>query len=211
MDPYLRHRWFELCNRESIPAKMEMWQAIVLFYDIETRAYHNLDHIASCLKQLDEWPNEVPERSAVEVAIWFHDIIFDTRRSDNEINSAGLAKHYLGDHPLAESVFELILATRHSALQMLEQEYILCDIDLSILGSSEQTYNHYAKGVESEFSWVPKDRFYPSRIRVLNSFLSREYIYYTDHYREIFEAPARANITREISEMKMRFEALDLD
>jgi len=202
MDPYLRHRWFELCNAEGITNKMRMWEAIHSLYQEEHRAYHNLDHVADCLKKLDEWPTQVPNRNAVELALWLHDIVYDTKRTDNESTSAGLAKHYLEDHPLSEDVFELILATRHHAAQMTEAEYILCDIDLSILGSSPETYKTYSDAIKHEYSWVPEDMFLQSRIKVLQSFVEREFIYYTSHYRKKVESAARTNIYSEIEKMK---------
>lgn len=209
MDPFLRHRWFELCNRENISAKMEMWTTITSLYSEEYRAYHNLNHIADCLKKLDDWPGDVPDRDAIEIALWFHDIIYDTKRTDNESASAGLVKHYLGEHPLAEIVMELILATRHHASHMSDSENVLCDIDLSILGSSEKEYNSYAIAVHEEFSWVPEEMFCSSRIKVLQSFLDREHIYYTEHYREVHEPYARVNIIREIHEMRARLKDLE--
>lgn len=198
----LRHRWFETCNRENISAKMEMWEAINSLYNDETRAYHNLDHIEDCLKKLDAWEGEVEDRTSVEIALWFHDIIYDTKRTDNEAASAGLAKHYLDDHPLAEKVFEFILATRHHALHMTDAESILCDIDLSTLGASETVYTKYKQAIRSEFSWVPEDMFCNSRINVLNSFINREFIFYTDSYRNKYEQQARKNIHQEIEELE---------
>lgn len=209
MDPFLRHRWFDLCNRENITNKMETWNSITTLYQEENRAYHNLDHIADCFKKLDNWPSEVPQRNAVELALWFHDIIYDTKRADNESVSAGLAKHFLGDHPLVETVFGLILSTRHHAVQMSESESILCDIDLSILGGTEKEYETYCDGIYKEFSWVPEEMFCSSRIKVLNSFVDREHIFYTEHYRTLLENRAEANILREIRALQARLNLLE--
>lgn len=209
MSPAFRHRWFELCNREGISAKMDMWNALCDMYGEENRTYHNLLHVEDCLNKLDAWPEDVPEKTAVEVALWFHDIIYDPKRTDNELASAGLVKHYLGDHELAEPVFELILATRHHASTMTEAEYILCDIDLSTLGSDEKTYDAYSKAVRKEFSWVPEEMFCSSRIKVLESFIERDFIFYTEHYREKYEGYARANIIREISLLKRQLRTFE--
>jgi len=179
-------------------------------YGEEHRAYHNLDHIKACLKQLDEWPGEVEKRAAVEVAFWFHDIIYDTKRTDNEVASAGLAKYYLGDHPFADDVYELILATRHHATMMTDSENILCDIDLSILGGSKEEYNAYAEAIKVEYFWVPDEMYCTSRIKVLSTFLDREHIYYTEHYRQKLEPDARANVIREIHELRVQLEGLEV-
>lgn len=200
----LRHRWFELCNKLSIPAKMEMWNTLQEMYGETNRAYHNLHHIDDCLNKLDAWPEEIPEKDSIELALWFHDIIYDTKRTDNEFSSAGLVKHFLNDHPLVESVFELILATRHQACTMTEEEYILCDIDLSVLGALPTDYTAYATAVREEFSWVPQSMFAESRIKVLNSFLQRDFLFYTEYYRSLYEQRAKENISKEIELLQMQ-------
>ena len=51
--------------------------------------------------------------------------------------------------------------------------------------------------------------FCSSRIKVLQSFLEREFIYYTEHYREKHEPYARANIIREIHQLRETLESLE--
>ncbi len=196
----LKKRWFELCSAQNIPNDIALWDAISTMYAEHSRAYHNLDHISDCLQKLDQWPDQT-HKVTIEVALWLHDIIFDTKRTDNESASAGLARHYLGDHPLAETVFALILATRHHATQINEAEFLICDIDLSILGTSQETYQLYAKAIRTEFAWVPESMFLKSRINVLSSFMSRKSIFYTDFYKDSHEACARRNIICELEEL----------
>lgn len=209
MDKLLKDRWFKLCKEQEIPNQTALWEAISTMYNESSRVYHNLQHIADCLYQLDQWPGLKPNKKIIiELALWLHDIIFDTKRTDNESASAGLAKHYLNGHPFAEPVFELILATRHRASQMNQEEYIICDIDLSILASKRERYDTYSTAIRTEFSWVPEEMFLKSRLNVLRSFIDRESIFSTDYYRSLHEDSARENVAVEIGKLSSRLAEL---
>jgi predicted metal-dependent HD superfamily phosphohydrolase len=76
---------------------MELWRAAgvqqdskQLFIEIERRysephrAYHNRLHIDECLQEFDRMRGEARNPIALELAIWFHDVIYDPRATDNE-------------------------------------------------------------------------------------------------------------------------------
>ena len=59
------------------------------------RKYHNLSHVYALLNDADIYEKEIRDFNAVCFAIWFHDVIYQTRRNDNEEKSAEFALNIL--------------------------------------------------------------------------------------------------------------------
>src|SRR5258708_252314 len=94
----LRARWAELWRRlvaapQGVPEVNELFAA----YDAPARSYHNMRHIQQCLEEFDAHLGMAQSPDAVEVAIWFHDVVYDPKRHDNEERAADLAAQMLGD------------------------------------------------------------------------------------------------------------------
>jgi len=194
----LKNRWLQFAKINILPQAERIWECLDTLYNEDTRHYHNLEHISDCLEKLDTWPIEIPHKNAVELAIWFHDVIYDSQRADNEESSAALATHLLRGHPLEAEAGALILATRHKETQGMQAEEVLCDIDLSILGAmSEGKYMSYAKKIRQEYAWVPDDEYCEARTRVLGNFLNREELYQTPYAKGRWGKQARINIKKE--------------
>ena len=195
----LQERWTKFSNRVTIPQRETLWKNFVTLYSEENRHYHNLVHIEDCLTKLDEWPSQPSNtiRDAIELAIWFHDIVYDTQRADNEESSAALANHYLRGHPLATDCHALILATRHKQTEGMHAEEIMCDIDLSILGSEPKKYHDYAEKIRNEYSWVGITEYSEARARVLTNFLNRDNLFQTTYAIRKWELKARINLKKE--------------
>jgi len=195
----LETRWIKFSTRATIPQREILWKNFVALYSEQNRHYHDLAHIKDCLTKLDSWPSQPSHtmRDTIELAIWFHDIIYDTNRSDNEESSAALANHYLRGHPLATDCQALILATRHKQTEGMRAEEIMCDIDLSILGEEPENYRHYAEKIRNEYSWVETIEYSEARAQVLTNFLNREYLFQTPYAIDKWEAQARINIKQE--------------
>ena len=103
------------------------------------RAYHTLQHLHECLDWYDRVRALARQPTLLELAIWYHDIVHDPRRSDNEENSAALATDQLrsaGAMPEhAEYVASLIRWTTHIRPPPPGDAALLVDIDLAILGA----------------------------------------------------------------------------
>src|SRR5262245_53111800 len=69
-------------------ANESLFESAAEHYSAKNRAYHNLSHIQSLLSLSESLPDKIQNRDAHYFAIWFHDIIYDTKRSDNEEKSA---------------------------------------------------------------------------------------------------------------------------
>jgi 16S rRNA pseudouridine516 synthase len=195
--PILRNRWIAICNRVGLDW-ITAWDELKSHYTNPSLAYHNFDHIGDCLARLDEYPHLAEDSEAVEMAIWFHDVIYDPAAADNEENSVRFAKRFLGDLSISGKVAELILATRHVASPASQDAKLICDIDLSILGSEPHRYRTYADSIRSEYSWVPTKEYRSGRSRILKNFLHRPEIFTTEAFRERYERQARANLQAEL-------------
>ena len=181
----------------------------VLFHQLQDRyaepqrAYHNVQHIQECLNHLDQAQSLADQPAEIEMAIWFHDAIYDSRRTDNEIRSAGWAQNVLLSRqiapPKAQRVYELILATQHDHKPTTADAALLIDIDLSILGQPPARFALYDQAIRREYDWVPAATFRTRRSAVLQHFLDRPRIYQTDHFYSRFEAQARQNLAQALA------------
>ena len=99
------------------------------------RRYHTLQHLAEGLAHLDPMRRLATAPAEVELALWFHDAVYDVRGDDNEARSAAWAADELraagAAAGAAERVHALVMATRHAALPATADEALLVDIDPS--------------------------------------------------------------------------------
>jgi predicted metal-dependent HD superfamily phosphohydrolase len=197
---WARRRWRRLWRElGSATAPLAVLDALLAAYAERHRAYHDLAHVRACLRELDAVSASAAHPEEVEVALWFHDAIYDPRREDNEERSAEWAMRTLREQDIEEAtvrrVGDMIRATRHHSSPRTADEALLLDIDLAILGSNPAAFRRYDEGIRSEYSWVPEEPYRTARTRVLAAFLERDPIYQTAAMRERFETSARRNLT----------------
>ena len=176
-------------------------------YAEKYRYYHTLRHVNTCLMLLDEVGGLVSDLFSLETAIWFHDVIYDPLRNDNEAMSAVYVKRFLksvkiSDHEIAK-IERLILLTKHPSNSLSEDEKYLIDIDLSILGAETALYDQYEKWIRQEYAHVSDEVFRKGRGEVLRAFLVQEYIYHTDYFRQKLEKRARVNLERALGKLSL--------
>lgn len=198
-------RWQALMARLGWPANEAAFAALSAAYRQPHRHYHTQAHIADCLAHFDALRAFAADPDAIELALWFHDAVYDPYRSDNEQASADWALRFLRENgapaSLQDRVQALILATRHDAVATDRDMAILIDIDLSILGSAPDAYDEYRRAVRREYRWVPGILFRRNRRAVLESFLRRERIFLTDRFHASHETRARENIEAELERL----------
>jgi predicted metal-dependent HD superfamily phosphohydrolase len=199
----IRNRWeavWQKLHAQVVP--YGVLEELIRAYGSPDRFYHNLTHIQDCLSILDQTSHLAAHPEEVEVAIWFHDSVYDTRRDDNEKRSAEWAQSVIDKARLskdvADRVSHSILATRHNREITDTDAQLLVDVDLSILGREADNFWRYEVNIRKEYAWVPGDIFRQKRVEILRSFLDRQYIYYHEKYREMFERRARMNIEQSI-------------
>lgn len=201
----IKAAWRELAARAGLtgPDAEAIFQDLCRRYSEPGRAYHNLDHIAAMLNTVTDLRYMVHDDVAVCLAVWFHDAVYDSRRVDNEEQSAAYAVAVLseaGASPLLLPAAErLILATKtHQTSPHDTDCQLLIDADLAILGASGADYDRYARAIREEYAWVSDDDYRAGRRRVLEGFLGRSRLYHTASLFEQREQAARTNLRREI-------------
>lgn len=201
----LESDWFSLCEQAGIVAATghSLLQTLFIGYHTPYRAYHNLNHIAACLQLAQPYLNQTTDPVAVQLAIWYHDLIYDTKASDNEHQSAQVAYQALQlagvADDLVDEVSRLILTTQtHQAEADDRNAHLLLDVDLAILGAAAPLYQQYAQAIRQEYHWVSDEAYRQGRGRVLQQFLQRPRLYFTEPYTIQFEVQARTNIQQEI-------------
>jgi predicted metal-dependent HD superfamily phosphohydrolase len=182
-----------------------LFHKLVAAYQEPQRRYHTTEHLAECLSLLGQHLDLAQSSAEVEMAMWFHDAIYDVTASDNEARSADWARTDLigaGVSPTSvETVCQHIMATMHSALPMPGDQTLLVDVDLSILGAPRARFEAYEEQVRDEYSWVPETVFRQKRSDVLASFLKRSSIYGTPKLRASLERSARSNLAWSIQRL----------
>ncbi len=73
---------------------------------------------------------------------------------------------------------------------------MVCDIDLSILGSPWERYEAYAEAIFAE-SRMRMEEFGPLRVKFLEGMLARAHVFHTAAFRAQMESAARENMARE--------------
>lgn len=168
-------------------------------YAMPGRHYHNLTHIEDCLAALASVAGlSATERETLTEAIWWHDLVYDPARRDNEERSAELAEQHVRAG-LRQEVGRLIRLTKTHDVDVGDcLGAILISIDLSILGAEPARYDAYAAAIRQEFIHVSDTNYRIGRARVLRHFASRPVIFPHPDFAATFDRQARANLAREL-------------
>ena len=179
------------------------WRELQAHYTAPARAYHTLQHLEECLVQFDRVHALLEQPTAVELALWGHDVIYEPQRRDNEEASAQWTQQLLqtvGAAPaLIQCVTDFIRLTKHVAEPNTQDGAFVLDIDLAILGATPERFADYEQQVRQEYSWVAWSAFCTGRAAILRTFLQRPTIYRTAYFRTRLETQARANLAASIT------------
>ena len=202
-------RWLRLWEAAGARGDGRWWyDQLTNAYAEDHRHYHNQRHIAECLREFDAAGHLAGQAEAVELALWFHDAVYNTRAGDNEERSAALAKECLDEAGvsglISRAVVELVMATKSHEPGGNADAAAMVDIDLSILGKSEERFLEYEEQIRKEYAWVPKMIFGPKRAEILEGFLRRDRIYRTDWFHNKYEERARRNVEASIGKLRKR-------
>jgi predicted metal-dependent HD superfamily phosphohydrolase len=204
MQPTLADRLLERWDA-LLPGSQALGVELVGRYDHATRHYHDLRHLQDVLDRIEllasQHGREVTD--ALLFAAWFHDSVYDMRRTDNEEESARFAEDGLSSHGVAADVVaEVARLVRSTATHQPEPgdtlAATLCDADLAILAADPARYAEYVRGVRAECHRVRDAEFSRRRTEVLHNLLEREHLFSTPAGRTWWEDRARKNVAAEL-------------
>ncbi len=183
----------------------DTFRALLSAYSERHRHYHTSEHVAYCLRHLDTCRASTDEPREVELALWFHDAVYNPLSGENERKSAEWSVSFLlansAAEQLADKVYRLIMATKHAAPPHTNDESILLDIDLAILGADAATYNVFEQAVRREYQNVPISLYRKKRAAVLKGFMERPCIYHIEPFKSEYEQQARVNLANAIANL----------
>ena len=198
-------RWRRLWQAIGASGDASVWyETLTRAYAEPHRHYHNQQHIADCLAEFDTVRHLAKQPDAVELALWFHDAVYDPKAADNEEQSAALAKRCLqsaGRRGIAEAIAALVMATKLHTTDAGSDAALMVDVDLSILGQNEKRFAAYEAGIRAEYAWVTQAIFNAKRAEILQRFLDRKRIYSTEHFFVKYERQARRNLENSIQKL----------
>jgi predicted metal-dependent HD superfamily phosphohydrolase len=197
----------ELCN-DSVNSFSFIVQHQITHYILKLkkpyssicRRYHGIDHILKSLNKVNEITEELVYLNELKYAIFWHDYIMMIYNGQSELLSSIEAVRSIIDLNLnlnTGMVADLILETKYDPnspyKSIIEYNYMF-DIDFSILGSDEKTFDEYDKNIEIEYGKAFDKN---ARIKFLLTLLNpKRPIFRTELFREKYEQRARNNIRR---------------
>lgn len=208
---YVRQHWHRFWNAvDAQDDETVMWNNITSRYGEDHRAYHNLlFHIALALREFDKVKHLAEDPLALEMAIWYHDIKYDPKRSDNEARSADFARAAARKMGLADSfgrkaanlITNANYAGGHATFSNRDTR-LFYNIDYSILGEHPVVYGQYADAIREEFSHVSDVEFASGRTTVLRNILGfGNNIFTLNCFHDRLETQAQTNIQAEIERL----------
>lgn len=205
--PGLKLMFNRLMEEHSVsPEKSrELWAEIEERYSEPHRTYHTLKHLEYFLELISEFKTEISAWDNVLFALYYHDIIYDPAKQNNEEESAVVAEKRLreigAEDEVIKNVVNLIIATKtHDPFD--SDSRLFLDADLSILGENEDYYKLYADLIRQEYKIYPDEIYIPGRIGVLEHFINKETIFHSRAFHARFEKTARENLANECSTLK---------
>lgn len=167
-------------------------------YTAPYRRFHNLDHIGDCVRRADEVAPRLENPDAVELALWFHDAVYDVGAADNERRSAEmfLALSAGASFGFRHRVCSLIMATRHARMVHGNDRSFMVDIDLSGFGAPWEAFIENSSRLREESSAISDAQYSAGQIFFLSRLQRRRRFFATDYFRDKYEATAQENLRR---------------
>lgn len=189
------------------PGAAELAGALVEAWSEPHRRYHTVEHLTRCLEVASETCTRLGltgrDAALVRAALWFHDAVYDPRRTDNEERSADLAVSSLRSCGVSEAtgrdVHRLVMVTAgHSTSFLLG--VMVVDADLAVLAADPASYAAYVSGVRAEYAHVDDVAWSYGRAGVLTKLLNGlGGVFHTAADPEAARAAAHRNLQAELA------------
>ena len=185
------------------PDAAAVYADLSALYAAPYRKFHHLGHIQDCLRQLEEVAPLLVDRDAVEFALWFHDAVYDTGATTNELRSAEMFLALSGGAAFVfrHRVCGLILATRHTRRVRGNDKCFIVDIDLSGFGAPWEEFMRNGEFLRQESANLSDDQYQAGQVIFLSRLQRRPTVFSTDYFRDKYEATARENLSRVLAEL----------
>ncbi len=207
-----RERFFDIWSRcGGSEGKDHIFDELEAHYLEPHRHYHTTDHIMFCLDELDKVSADIKQtgavlqQDAVELSIWFHDVVLEIPGANNEQKSAQLFLEVSDgrlDNDLRNRVHDAIIATTHKTSPDVLESQLTVDIDLSGLAQSWPEFFVDSRLVRAEFSHLSDKEFNVGQGKFMKSLLDRASIYSTEYFLGTHEATARKNVAQLIDKLE---------
>lgn len=200
----LQETFLQLLTRHGVTATLaqQWWTEILKHYTSKKRHYHTLTHLQQLLQQLMQVKEQINDWDTVLFALYYHDIIYNTLKQNNEEKSAALAAEKLiAIRYPADKIavcIAAIRATKAHQQHALNDINLFTDADLCILGASAEAYTIYYKAIRQEYSIYPDFMYNKGRKKVLQHFIEMERIFKTPHFYNLYETQAKENLQKEL-------------
>ncbi len=188
---------------DALPPR-PVFDELAAHYRGPERTYHTLGHVDDCLARLDTVAHLVAAPDAIEIALWFHDVLCDPGARDNEIRSARwyLARSAGTTPRFRIAVCRMILASRHLQPAIRADARYMVDIDLAGFGHPWNEFRRTTDLVRGEFPHKSDAEFARGLTPFLRSLVARDAMYGTAFFRERCEDTARRNVAQLIAEWR---------
>lgn len=167
------------------------------------RRYHTLEHIHDCLRRFDDVAALLNDPDAVELALWFHDAVYEMDAGTNEQRSAELFENLAkgADPAFRRRVCGLILATRHRGGERNHDRRFIVDIDLAGFGAPWNEFMRNGALLREESPAKTDAQYHCGQMWFLQRLQRRRHFFATGYFRDRYEARARENVRRLLAEL----------
>jgi predicted metal-dependent HD superfamily phosphohydrolase len=198
--------WAELAG--DSPISRTEWAAVLEAWSQPHRRYHDLRHLAAVLGLVGELAGAAADPAAVRLAAWYHDVVYEPTRPDNEAVSAARARAGLRGLVAEDRIDEVarlvLLTASHDPEPGDRNGAVLCDADLAVLAAPPEAYAGYASAVRAEYGHLSDEQFTAGRIAVLERLLALPALYRLPDIAAEWTPRARANLTAELGLLRGR-------
>ena len=201
----LKNKFYRLAHRFSSNEKLidSLWREIHRKYSEPHRYYHTLKHLEQIYKELEG----LTLNPVIEFAIFYHDVIYDVEKNNNEEESALLTCKRLEalgvKKKLINDVSQLIILSKKHEPTPVEDYKLFLDADIGILGASPSDYEKYIQNIQKEYCIYDESTYNNGRKKVLSHFLEKSRLYQSEYFNNKYEEPARTNILTEYHQIRV--------
>jgi len=201
----LKERFYIHLSKYTNTEKISLlWGHLFKSYTESHREYHNLNHLEELFNYFDHYQDSIQNKSAVALSIFYHDVVYQVWKKNNEQKSAEKAIEILQEirfpYEDLKIIEDLIMCTKNHTSLTPDQGFMI-DFDLAILGQKNDIYNIYSQQIRKEYKIVPELIYNKGRKQVLTHFLEKESIFQTSIFKSKYEIQARINLTKELDQL----------